>query len=570
MVGQSKDQAGSTQRLRPADGTGLRDARPGLRDAKPALRDAKPGLRSSRPALRDSKPGLRDQIQSRRADATSRSLSSPASRGQERVVGSALRERQSLDSRLRDYTARGVGAAAASRPFGSPLRNDPVSRLKRPYVVYRDRPDYVRHVPHHVHTYYDRHHRIGHRIIWPRYHYPVYYSWGPRVVFRQVYPYYHRKYVFVSLGGYWPVGCSYVRYHWYGWHPYAWYGYYPIPREVECETHNYYTYNYYTADGDSGTSQVPYVDDATYAKVRERLQEQQAPPAEQTLADTRFEEGVKSFESGDYTTAAAKFEVAMGLAPEDMILPFAYAQALFASQQYSAAAGALREALKKVSPEEQGVFYPRGLYPGDDALFEQIEKLLDKLERFGYDGDLQLLLGYHLLGIGETEYARRPLEQASQDLQNAKAAQTLLTLLDKMEADTAAGSAGGASQASPGTSGPSPATRAGAAVVKPEGAAKSEVLRRLSENGGAAAEPKAQAGAPQAADTSEVGREAKPEAVEKETAPQTEPSDNSGAAPNSAEVGAAALVRVNEPQFANKEDDDVVHVPNPVAISLGR
>ena len=38
------------------------------------------------------------------------------------------------------------------------------------------------------------------------------------------YPSYHRKYLFVSLGGYWPYSYRYQRYYWYGCHPYYWYG----------------------------------------------------------------------------------------------------------------------------------------------------------------------------------------------------------------------------------------------------------------------------------------------------------------------------------------------------------
>jgi len=67
--------------------------------------------------------------------------------------------------------------------------------------------------------------------------------------------------------------------------------------------------------------------------------------------------------------------------------PYAYAQALFADGQYSAAAAALRQALDDIDPEKQGVFYPRGLYGDEDILFDQIEQLLDKLERYGFDGD---------------------------------------------------------------------------------------------------------------------------------------------------------------------------------------
>ena len=342
---------------------------------------------------------------------------------------------------------------------------------RRPHIVYRDRPDLIWHRPHHTHTYRDRYHRLCHRIIWPRYYYPVYYRWGPYSRYRWVYPYHHRKYVFVSLGGWWPWRYNYLRYYWYGWHPYTWYGYYPVPREVDTGTYNYYTYNYYVDDNGTTASDdvLPYgVDAEMLAKTQQRLAQQQTvEPAAQTQADAHFESGVTSFEGGRYAEAAASFAAAMELSPEDMILPFAYAQALFAGRQYSDAAKVLRMALQHVSPEEQGVFYPRGLYAKDDVLFAQIEELLDKAEDYGFDADLQLLLGYHLLGVGETEYARAPLEQASRDLNNAAAAKILLDLVDKMEAaetdespQTQSQGAGG-STATPQRSATSETTRAG-------------------------------------------------------------------------------------------------------------
>jgi len=548
---QGQDRSPSSQRVRSVDGTGLRDSRSalrdgtaGLRESKPALRDGTAGLRESTPALRDSRSGLRGHLRSTRATAISRvSLA-----GQERVVGTELRDRTVLNSRLRDYSGR----TATARPLSSPLRNDPVSRLRRPAVVYRDRPHQVQHAPRHVYTYYDRHDRICHRIIWPRYHYPVYYSWGPRVTFGCVYPYYHRKYVFVSLGGYWPFGYSYLRYYWYGYHPYAWYGYYPVPREASYDTQNYYTYNYYT-----GEQPVSYADQNVSADVRQRLEQQQAQPAEQTMADTRFEEGVKSFESGDYTAAAAKFATAMKLAPNDVILPFAYAQALFADRQFSAAAQTLRDALKSVSPEKEGIFYPRGLYPDDDVLFAQIEQLLDKLEQFGYDGDLQLLLGYHLLGIGETEYARRPLELASRDLQNAEAARTMLSLLEKMEADAMASSESGAAPDTRVSATDSPQTNASAAPAAPDGKGKTEVLRRLAEEG----DPSGQNGPVKIApkETTVPGAPVPPLLPQPKKGPGgdslTDPLGGTQGLNDSSAVS-GGVTQATKPQPANKEDDD--------------
>ncbi len=388
---------------------------------------------------------VRDRIRERRTDpaVAGRAISSKDGNAERvRVAGSEIQDRRGLVPRLQDYARRTGGPV---RTEGARFLGDRVQR--RPHITYRDRPDLVRYDSHNVYTYRDRYDRLCHRIIWPQFYYPVYYSYGSHLGFHCVYPYYHRKYVFVSLGGYWPSGYTPLRYYWYGWHPYAWNGYYPIPREVAGDTRNYYTYNYftdqngsytdsayYTGNTDSGS--LPYgIDAETYAKVQQRLAEQQAKePSAQTQTDALFETGVKDFEAGNYDDAVVKFAAAMELAPDDMILPYAYAQALFAGGQYSEAAEVLREALQKVSPADEGVFYPRGLYPDDDTLFEQIEDLLDKVEDYGFDADMQLLLGYNLLGIGETEYARGPLERARQDARNAKAAKVLLNLVKKLEA----------------------------------------------------------------------------------------------------------------------------------------
>ncbi len=308
---------------------------------------------------------------------------------------------------------------------------------------YYDRPDLIRYGDRHIHTYYDPYQRLHHRIIWPTYYYPVYYPFGAGWHLDYVYPYYHRKYVFTSLGGWWPYDYTYRRYYWYGYHPYVWYGYYPVAREVVVGSDNYYTYNYnfYDEDGNYTTysSSTP-LEATTQAEVQARLQQRKAAePAPQTLADTRFDEGVKSFEAGDYATAGVKFDEAMRLAPKDMILPFALAQVLFADGDYRRAAEVLRVALKEVTPEKEGVFFPRGLYANDEVLYGQIDKLLDKADQAGDDSDLQLLLGYQLLGVGETGYAREQLEQARQDPKNAASAGTLLNVVEKMEKE--AGSA---------------------------------------------------------------------------------------------------------------------------------
>ncbi len=414
---------------------------------------------------------LRDRLHERRTDSVLSARPRPGAEERVRVAGSEIQDRRGLLSRLRDY----------SRRAGGPVKFDEGRYMgdrahRHPPIAYRDRPDLVRYGHRNVYTYRDRYDRLCHRIIWPRFYYPIYYSYGPYFGFHCVYPYYHRKYVFVSLGGFWPTDYYYMRYYWYGYHPYTWYGYYPIPRQVTNDTFNYYTFNYYTDQngsytdsayytGDGGSGSLPYgIDAETYAKVQQRLAQQQAQePSAQTQVDTLFDAGVKAFEAGNYVDAASQFGSALELAPDDVILPYAYAQALFATGQYAQAAEVLRAALAKVSPSDEGVFYPRGLYPDDDTLFEQIEDLLDKVEDYGFDTDMQLLLGYNLLGIGETEYASGPLERAAQDSRNAKAARVLLNLVQKLESATVAE---GSAAATPAQT--SSATAAAPAETRPE------------------------------------------------------------------------------------------------------
>lgn len=269
----------------------------------------------------------------------------------------------------------------------------------------------------------------------------VHYSHGPYRTYRCIYPYHLRKYIFVSLGGYWPVHYRYARYHWYSYHPYEWYGYYPVARQIGTSTNNYYTYNYYYGDGPQNTAglndssyQITPADHNTFADVRAKLAEQSArEPADPTLADKYFEEAVKAFEKGDYAIALQKFSQAAQNAPQDVILPFAKAQALFALGRYSQAATALRLALQQSDPEQEGVFYPRGLYADEEVLFEQIEQLAAKAEESKADADIQMLLGYHLLGVGETQQSLAPLQNAAQDPKNAKAARVLLDLARKVQ-----------------------------------------------------------------------------------------------------------------------------------------
>lgn len=212
-----------------------------------------------------------------------------------------------------------------------------------------------------------------------------------------------------------------------------------MAREVQGDTYNYYTYNYYgDYDGTSQPTQavngIEPVDHTTFADVREKLAQQGAEPNQPTLADSYFEEAVQAFEQGVYDVAAEEFAEAMELAPDDMVLPFAYSQALLANGQYAEAAEVLRNALAGISLEEKGVFYPRGLYADEETLLQQIEELTEKATLESDNLDLQLLLGYQLLGIGEVDKALGPLRRAMEDVKNAPAAKVLIELAEEIQA----------------------------------------------------------------------------------------------------------------------------------------
>ena len=289
---------------------------------------------------------------------------------------------------------------------------------------FRERQQVVNNYYDHEHIYRDYHGKLFRRSIRPSFHFSVYYNHGSWFSFRYVYPYYHRKYIFVSLGGYWPSHYRHVRYYWYGYHPYYWYGYHPVAREIRGDTYNYYTYNY--SDSTIGAS----VDHTTFQDVSDQAV---VEPGAETLADLYFDQAVKAFEEGDYQGAVEKFTLAMELAPDDRILPFAYSQALFANGQYSKAAEALRKAMAYITPEEEGIFYPRGLYSDEDILIEQIEHLIERTQLQPFEADLQLLLGYQLFGVGELDAASDPLVQARFDSENRASAAVLLALLEKIK-----------------------------------------------------------------------------------------------------------------------------------------
>ncbi|MHC4232571.1 MAG: tetratricopeptide repeat protein [Planctomycetota bacterium] len=242
------------------------------------------------------------------------------------------------------------------------------------------------------------------------------------------YPSYHRKYLYVSIGGYWPSYYRYRRYYWYGCHPYYWYGTHVITEPYQNV--NYNTYNYYTNDiqtsgyGQSGASQSVYA-------AEQPLDE----PEFESAADLCFARAVELFEAGNYADAVLQLREAVLLSPDDIILPFTYSQALFANGDYSHAASVLREAVAQIPEDELTVYYPRGLYEDEAVLTEQIQQLEAAAGNEPFNSDYQLLLGYQYLGTGELDKAKHPLTEAAGSAANTMTAGKLLELATQLETE---------------------------------------------------------------------------------------------------------------------------------------
>lgn len=253
------------------------------------------------------------------------------------------------------------------------------------------------------------------------------------------YPRYHRRYVFVSIGGWWPCEYRYIRYYWYGCHPYYWYGPTVITPTPVIEQNTYNTYNYYgTADTNSSQKtstawKYPF-GDSNY-DVSGYIEKISAPdaPQFQTAADLCFDRAVNLFLAGKYADAADQFREAVRISPDDIILPFTYSQALFADGDYARAAAVLRSAVAAIPDDQLTIYYPRGLYEKEEVLQAQIEALEKAAQAEPFAADFHLLLGYQYIGIEKYDKAADHLKEAAKDPANQPAVQKLLDLLAQLQ-----------------------------------------------------------------------------------------------------------------------------------------
>ena len=166
----------------------------------------------------------------------------------------------------------------------------------------------------------------------------------------------------------------------------------------------------------------------------EELQPQPEPPDEQSQRvqlDEQLQDIADAFADCNYTEAARRAGEALNADPDNQVLPFLYSQSLFADQEYGAAASVLRQALTHVDVEEDGVYYSTGFYPDRERLEQQIQDLIETAKAEPSNADLQLVLGYQLLGVGRFEGALEALQTAERDYVNRRAATVLIDVLEK-------------------------------------------------------------------------------------------------------------------------------------------
>ena len=251
-----------------------------------------------------------------------------------------------------------------------------------------------------------------------------------------------RSYFYVSLPYYGSYYWGYP-YYYYGWPRYYYCGlpyyryYYPYPRYHYYE---YYRNYYYTPptnrqlrSEDSGTVGP----DENAPKQTEQPAEQGEEAVEYVEFDRHSEDVADAFAARDYDKAAQRAEQALTDEPDNAVLPFVYAQALFAGGKYSQSADVLREAMSNLDTDKQEVFYPLGFYRDQAVLNDQIAGLAKAAAAKPSDAELQLLLGYQLFGVARYDEALEALQKAQPNYVNKEAATVLIDLLEKARATSA-------------------------------------------------------------------------------------------------------------------------------------
>jgi tetratricopeptide (TPR) repeat protein len=152
-------------------------------------------------------------------------------------------------------------------------------------------------------------------------------------------------------------------------------------------------------------------------------------------ADKLSDDGIKAFESQDYSTAVEKLRMAVRLDPNDTTLPLMYAQALFANNEYENAGAVIVTLLTEMNTAQHPeILYPMGLYKNQMLLQKQIRNLERAVSMDPQNADMHLLLGYHYLAVGRINDAKAAIEPTLNDKHTEIAAQVLMKLIEQVKA----------------------------------------------------------------------------------------------------------------------------------------
>jgi len=174
-----------------------------------------------------------------------------------------------------------------------------------------------------------------------------------------------------------------------------------------------YNYNYYSP----GATDYYAGSNLTYAP-------------DQSQASDLFDLGTAAFGKGDYATAVDNLRKAVRLAPNDTVMPFAYAQALVATNQYEQASAVIATTLAQMTPYKPEITFPAGMYNDQNILISQVDNLKRAVLMDPANANLQLLYGYELMGLGKLDDARTALIVAKTNVNTAAPATALMSVLD--------------------------------------------------------------------------------------------------------------------------------------------
>jgi len=151
--------------------------------------------------------------------------------------------------------------------------------------------------------------------------------------------------------------------------------------------------------------------------------------AQQASIGRHLDNIAEVFAAGQYDKALLLAKEAVDDEPDSTALRLLYSQTLFATEKHAYAAVVIRQALAQIERQRQDLSYPIGFYPNADALNAQIAHLAQKAKDNPDRADLQLLLGYQLLGVRKFDQAEHALQKARDDVINADAARMLIDVL---------------------------------------------------------------------------------------------------------------------------------------------